>query len=138
MSHASKSRSHAPQFTTRIATALAPLVGFVLTLALVIRRTSLGGPLYDFALLPNRIPLEVAGADPLLAVASVGIGQSWLYFTGTSTALLAVGLFAAIVGSRGGTILGAVLASGAAGTLVRVEGCHCASGSTMSLWELLI
>jgi hypothetical protein len=113
-------------------------VGFLLTLFLIVRRTSLGGPLFDLALLPSRTPLEVAGADPLLAIASIGIGQSWLYLTGLSAALLSFALISALVGSRGGTVLGAILASGAAGTLVRVEGCHCATGSTAYLWELFI
>lgn len=137
MNQTANSRS-LPRPTVRIAAPLVPLVGFLLTLFLIVRRTSLGGPLYDLAILPSRIPLEVAGADPLFAVMSIGIGQSWLYLTGLSAALLSTGLVLALVGSRGGTVLGAVLASGAAGTLVRVEGCHCATGSTAYLWELFI
>lgn len=133
MNQTANSRS-LPRPTVRIAAPLVPLVGFLLTLFLIVRRTSLGGPLYDLAILPSRIPLEVAGADPLFAVMSIGIGQSWLYLTGLSAALLSTGLVLALVGSRGGT----VLASGAAGTLVRVEGCHCATGSTAYLWELFI
>lgn len=138
MNIASKLRLRAPQSTTQVAAPLVPLIGFSLAFLLIVRRTSLGGPLYEFTLLPSQIPLEVAGANPLLAVASVGIGQSWLYLTGVSAVLLSAGLLAAFVGARGGTILGTLLASGAAGTLVRVEGCYCASGSTTYLWELVI
>lgn len=127
-----------PGPAARIAAPLVAGVAFLLALGAFVQRTSLGGPLYDFTLLPSRIPIETAGADPLLIVASVGIGQSWLYLTGLSAALLSVGLLLAVVGSRIGTALGAVLASGAAGTLVRVEGCHCGAGSTAYLWELLV
>lgn len=135
MSHSSRSL---PRPTVRLAAPLAPITGFLLALALLVGRTPVGGPLYDPALLPSRIPLEVAGADPLVAIASIGIGQSWLYVTGLSGLLLGAGVLAALVGARLGTILGTVLASGAAGTLVRVSGCHCAAGSTTYLWELLV
>ncbi|ADJ13425.1 hypothetical protein [Halalkalicoccus jeotgali] len=117
---------------------LAPLAGFALALAALVRRTPIRGPLYQPTLLPGHIPLETAGADPFLVVASVGIGGNWLYVTELSALLFAAGLLAALVGSRRGTILGAVLASGAAGTLVRVSGCHCGAGSTGQLWELLV
>ncbi|KYH27128.1 hypothetical protein HAPAU_10180 [Halalkalicoccus paucihalophilus] len=120
------------------ATTLAPLAGFALALAALVHRTPLRGPLYQPTLLPGRIPLETAGADPLVVLASVGFGESWLYLTGLPAALLGAGVLAAFVGSRFGAILGAVLASGAAGTVVRVSGCHCGAGSTGQLWELLV
>lgn len=135
MSHSSRSP---PRPSARFAAPLAPIGGFLLVIALLVARTPVGGPLYDPALLPSRVPLEVAGADPLVALASIGIGQSWLYVTGLSGLLLGVGVLAALVGSRLGTALGTVLASGAAGTLVRVSGCHCGAGSTTHLWELLV
>lgn len=135
MSHSSRSP---PRPAVRFVAPLAPIAGFLLVLALLVRRTPVGGPLYDPALLPDRIPLEVAGADPLVAIASIGIGQSWLYVTGLSGLLLGAGILAALVGSRLGAALGTVLASGAAGTLVRVSGCHCGAGSTTHLWELLV
>lgn len=127
-----------PSPSVRVAAPLVPVAGFLLAVALLVNRTPVGGPLYDPALLPSRVPLEVAGADPLVAVASIGIGQSWLYVTGLSGLLLVAGILAALVGSRLGAALGVVLASGAAGTLVRVSGCHCGAGSTTPLWELLI
>lgn len=131
MSHSSRSLSRP---SLRFAAPLAPIAGFLLAIALLVARTPVGGPLYDPALLPSRVPLEVAGADPLVALASIGIGQSWLYVTGLSGLLLGVGVLGALVGSR----LGTVLASGAAGALVRVSGCHCGAGSTTHLWELLV
>lgn len=127
-----------PSPSVRVAAPLVPVAGFLLAVALLVNRTPVGGPLYDPALLPSRVPLEVAGADPLVALVSIGIGQSWLYVTGLSGLLLGVGVLAALVGSRLGTALGAVLASGAAGMLVRVSGCHCGAGSTTHLWELLV
>ncbi|MDL5363032.1 hypothetical protein [Halalkalicoccus sp. NIPERK01] len=114
------------------------LVGFALALGALVYRTPIRGPLYRPTVLPSRLPLEVAGADPLVVLASVGIGQSWLYLTGLSAALLVAGVLLAAVGSRLGTAFGTLLAGGAAGTLVRVSGCHCGAGSTTYLWELLV
>lgn len=135
MSHSSRALGRP---TGRLAAPLAPLAGFLVALSLLVYRTPVRGPLYDPTLLPSRVPLEVAGADPLVIVASIGIGQNWLYVTGLSGLLLAAGLLAALVGSRLGALFGVVLASGAAGTLVRVSGCHCGAGSTTYLWELLV
>ncbi len=127
-----------PRPAARSAASLVPVSGFALALAALVYRTPIRGPLYQPTLLPSRVPLEVAGADPLVVVASIGIGQNWLYVTGLSATLLTAGLLLALVGSRLGTILGAVLASGAAGTVMRVSGCHCGAGSTVHLWELLV
>lgn len=115
---------------------LAPLAGFLAGLAVLVWLTPVGGPLYEPALLPSRIPLEVAGADPLIAVASVGIGRSRLYVTGISALLCALAVAVALVGSRGGALAGLLLGGGAAGTLVRVSGCHCGAGSATQLWQL--
>lgn len=114
----------------------APLVGFLVGLAVLVWVTPVGGPLYEPALLPSRIPLEVAGADPLIAVASVGMGLNRLYVTGISALLFAGAVGAAFVGSREGALAGLLLGGGAAGTLVRVSGCHCGAGSATQLWQL--
>jgi hypothetical protein len=113
-----------------------PAVGFLLALAGLLWTTPVGGPAFEPALLPSRIPLEVAGVDPLVAVASVGIGQSRLYLTTVSALLLVLGTIAALVGDRGGSLAGAGLGGGAAGSLVHVSGCHCAAGATTYLWQL--
>lgn len=122
----------------RASLAVVPVAAFALAVVAFVRRTPLRGPLYQPALLPGRVPLETAGADPILVLASIGIGQNWLYVTEFSAVLLAAGLLVALVGSRLGAIIGAVLATGAAGTVVRVSGCHCGAGSTGQLWELLV
>lgn len=127
-----------PALPTRAFAPLAPIAGFLVGVALLLWATPVGGPTFEPALLPSRIPLEVAGADPLVAVASVGIGQSRLYVTGISALLLLSGALAALVGSRGGALLGAGLGGGAAGTLVQVSGCHCGAGSTAYLLELVV
>lgn len=125
-----------PRLPRRIFAAFAPITGFLAALALLVWLTPVGGPLYEPALLPGRIPLEVAGADPLVALASIGIGRSRLYVTGLSALLLAGAGIAALSGRRGGWLAGVVLGGGAAGTLVRVSGCHCGAGSTAYLWQL--
>lgn len=117
---------------------LVPAIGFVLGLAGLLLATPVGGPTFEPALLPSRIPLEVAGADPLIAVASVGIGGSRLYLTTASALLLVLGAIAAVVGGRGGALVGAGLGGGAAGSLVHVSGCHCGAGTTAYLWQLAV
>lgn len=131
-------RPSLPRLPLFLLAPLAPTVGFLLGLAGLLWATPVGGPAFEPALLPSRIPLEVAGADPLVALASVGIGQSRLYLTGISALLLLLGTLAALVGSRGGALAGAGLGGGAAGTVVHVSGCHCGAGSTASLWQLAV
>ncbi|WP_122088013.1 hypothetical protein [Halalkalicoccus subterraneus] len=127
-----------PDLGSRASLALVPIAAFALAVAALIHRTPIRGPLYQPTLLPGRIPLETAGADPLVVLASIGIGENWLYVTEFSAVLLVAGLLMALAGSRLGAIIGTVLAGGAAGTVVRVSGCHCGAGSTGQLWELLL
>lgn len=127
-----------PRPPRRALAPLASIAGFLVGAALLLWVTPVGGPTFEPTLLPSRIPLEVAGADPFVAVASIGIGQSRLYVTGISALLLLSGALAALVGSRGGALLGVGLGAGAAGTLVRVSGCHCGAGSTSYLLELAV
>ena len=135
--HARRRRS-LPGVPTGVVASFAPAVGFIIGLAGLLWATPVGGPVFEPAVLPSRIPLEVAGADPFVAVASAGIGQSRLYVTGLSALLLVSGAIVAFFGRWGGALAGTALGGGAAGSLVQVSGCHCGAGSTSYLWELAI
>lgn len=117
---------------------LVPATGFLTGIAFFVVTTPVSGVLYQPRLLPDTVPLAVAGAEPLIAVASIGMGLNWLYLTGVSTVFLVLATLSAGSGLRGGMTIGLLLGMGGSMTLVTVTACACASGSTAYLFEFLV
>jgi hypothetical protein len=115
----------------------ATLAGFILGVVALAFLSPVRGTLHSIELFPGTLVLRTAGADPVVVVASAGIGLSRLSLTGLPAVLLTAGGLVGLLGSgrRWSTTVGGLCGIAAAGTVPVLNGCHCGAGSTAPLWR---
>jgi hypothetical protein len=95
----------------------------------------LRGSVGSVELAASSIALQAGGADPLVAIAYVGVGLVRLYLTAIPLVFFLAGLAMAPI-DRGWSALAAVLCGAAsAATLTVLTGCHCGDGATAFLLQ---
>lgn len=114
-----------------------PLSAFLASAGVLVALSPLRGTIRSVDFLPGLLALRTAGADPVVALAAVGMGLARLYLTGVPAVLLAAGGLCSLFGRDRPRTLAVGVACGvlAAGTLTALSGCHCSAGSTMALWR---
>ncbi|PSP89553.1 hypothetical protein BRC90_04295 [Halobacteriales archaeon QS_4_69_34] len=115
----------------------ATLAGFVLGVVALAFLSPVRGTLHSIELFPGTLVLRTAGADPVVVVASTGIGLSRLSLTGLPAVVLAAGGLAGTLGPgrQWSVAVGGPCGVAAAGTVPVLNGCHCGAGSTAPLWR---
>ena len=93
----------------------------------------LRGSVGSIELATSEIALQAGGADPLVAIAYVGVGLVRLYLTTVPLAFLLLGLATAPIDRGWATPAALVFGVASAATLTVLTGCHCGDGATAFL-----
>ena len=95
----------------------------------------LRGSVGSIELASSEIALQAGGADPLVAIAYVGVGLVRLYLTATPLAFLLLGLATAPIDRAWATPAALLFGVASAATMTVLTGCHCGDGATAFLLQ---
>jgi hypothetical protein len=83
----------------------------------------------------STIALQAGGADPLVAIAYVGVGLVRLYLTALPLAFLLLGLATAPIDRAWASPAALLFGVASAATLTVLTGCHCGDGASAFLLQ---